>query len=205
MALANYTDLVTNVGIWLARSGDSNITAYAPDFVALFEAEFNQDPDSRYRQMETTTSLTPSSGVATLPTDFLEVRAVKWTGTPARDLEYVTPSYMTARWPDAPSDNPQAYTIVGGNLNVMPLSNTALTFDYWQKLPSLQTGTTNWLMTAYPNIYLAGTMVEAYAFIQDAEKAVAWKERMSNGLGKLTKSAFNAHGRMAQRVMGPTP
>jgi len=202
MALANYSDLTSAVASYIART---DLTSQIPDFVALFEAAFNQSPDARYRQMETTTSLTPSSGLAALPTDFLEVRALKWTGSPLRNLEYVTPGYMTARWPDLPSDNPSAYTIIGSNIQVMPISDTSLTLDYWQKLPSLQTNTTNWLMTAYPNIYLAGTLTEAYAFIQDAEKAVVWKSRMSEGMEMLRRAVFASHAPMAQKVWGPTP
>lgn len=202
MALANYSDLASNVATWIARS---DLTSYIPDFVALFEAEFNQDPDSRYRQMETTTTLTPSSGVASLPSDFLEVRQVKWNGDPARDLEYVTPSYMTAAWSESPTDNPQVYTIYGSSLKVMPLSDTTLTLDYWQKLPGLQANTTNWLMTAYPNLYLAGTLVEAYAFIQEPEKAALWKSRKDNAMAMLRRSAFNDRAPLAQRATGATP
>lgn len=203
MALANYTDLIGNVAVWIARS---DLTSYIPDFVALFEAEFNQDPDSRYRQMETTTSLTPnSSGIAALPSDFLEVRGIKYTGDPARDLDYITPSYMTQAWSTRTTDAPQAYTIIGSNLQLNTDNETALTFNYYQKLPSLQTNSTNWLMTAYPNLYLAGVLVETYAFIQDAEKASLWKARKDNSIAMLRRSAFNDRAPMAKRATGSTP
>ena len=60
MAITTYAELQTAIANWLARD---DLTTYLPDFITLFEAAANRR--LRVRQMETTATLTPSSGSAT--------------------------------------------------------------------------------------------------------------------------------------------
>src|SRR5215216_2971886 len=132
MALANYSDLQQALTDWLARS---DLTGFYGNLVALFEAGFNANPDCRFRQMEEVTSLTPdATGSVALPSDFLEARRVRWTGSPNVDLQYVHPSYFTEAYGDSPSSTPLVYTITDGSLKVMPLSTTPVSLTYWQAL-----------------------------------------------------------------------
>src|SRR5262245_15894630 len=75
MAITTYAQLQTAIASWLARS---DLTATIADFITLFEAAANRR--LRVRQMETSTNLTPSSGAATLPTDYLAWRRLTWAG-----------------------------------------------------------------------------------------------------------------------------
>jgi hypothetical protein len=71
MSLSSYADLQTQIANWLASD---DLTTYIPDFITLFEAAACRK--LKVRPQETTTTLTPSSGVATLPTDYLGHRAL---------------------------------------------------------------------------------------------------------------------------------
>src|SRR4051812_14899738 len=123
MSLATYADLQTQIGNWLAR-GD--LTTYIPDFITLFEAAAMRK--LKVRPQETTTTLTPVSGVATLPTDYLGFRRVTWTGSPNHDLDYVTPNVWSALYPaDGGASIPAVFTIEGSNLRVAPSDDTSLT------------------------------------------------------------------------------
>ena len=79
MTIQTYGDLQAAVGNWLAR-GD--LAANIPDFITIFEAVANRR--LRTRQQESTATLTPTNGVATIPADYLTWRRVTWTGSPDR-------------------------------------------------------------------------------------------------------------------------
>lgn len=202
MALTNYADLQTALGNWLQRS---DINALYPDFITLFENCANRR--LRVRQQEVTSTLTPSAGVIALPSDFIAWRRVTWTGNPRRDLSFVEPSWLQSAYPDAPTDLPTVFTIESGNIRFMPTdaTNTAVELVYWQKIPSLAANSTNWLMTANPDVYLFGALTEATAYALDAEKAVLWKARRDELFDEIEKLDKKSRGPSQVRVLGPTP
>jgi hypothetical protein len=200
MALATYSDLLSAVASWMERS---DLSSQIPDFVTLFEAKMNRI--LRVRQMETSSTLTPSSGVATLPTDYLEHRRVTWNGTQKRDLEYVEPSYFALAYPTSPSDVPRIFTIEGTSLKVMPVSDTTVVLAYYAKLAALSATSTNWLMTAHPDAYLFGTLLEGYAFAGEATKASLWGQRLEDTLAMITRLDLQSKAPSAIRAWGYTP
>lgn len=173
MALASYNDLVASVANWIARS---DLTGVIPDFVTIFEARNNRM--LRVRQMETTATITTTNGAGSLPTDFLERRSLVWNGSPLQQLEYVSPSIFAERYPTLQTGVPTEYTINGSTVQVADYDDTqTLTLLYYAKIPNLVTTANNWLMDAHPDLYLAGTLVEAYAYIKEYDDAQAWRSR----------------------------
>lgn len=200
-SIVDYTSLQTAVGTWLARS---DLSANIPDFIALVETVANRR--IRSRQMETSTTLTPSAGSATLPSDYLQWRRVTWTGSTRRELEYVNPSYLQAAFPSGTQDTPRMFTIEGSTLKVRPLDTTGLEFDYWQKITPLSgSATTNWLITAYPDLYLFGAMAEARMFERNLDNALVWKQRRDEVFDEILALDQKTRGASAIRVMGWTP
>ena len=200
MAITTYAELQTAIASWLDRD---DLTTEIVDFITLFEAVANRR--LRVRQMETSTTLTPSSGSATLPTDYLQWRRVTWTGSVRVELDYVHPSYLQALYPDTPSDTPRVFTIEGSTLKVRPTSTTGLEFDYYQKIPDLATNSTNWLLTAHPDLYLFGSLVEAQMFTVDPEQAAIWKARRDEVFDEISSLGRKSQGGGSARVLGPTP
>ena len=200
MALATYSDLLTTVANYLARD---DLTAYIPDGVTVFEAAAARK--LKVRPQEATTTLTPSGGVATLPSDYLGYRRVTWTGTPTFELNYVAPA-VYASYISSGSGTPAIFTIEGGNLRVAPSDDTALTFDYFQKTPALS-GTLNWLYTNHPDAYLFGTLCEMNAFNKGNafHDASLWKQRRDEVFAEIQSLDFNERQGMAVRVFGLTP
>jgi hypothetical protein len=144
-------------------------------------------------------------GNAPLPADYLAWRALTWLGNPVRDLGYVHPSTMAARYPDLPIDQPSEFTIEGGTLRIMPQDPTPLKFLYYQQIPALQANTTNCLMTAHPDLYLFGALTEAQAYAVNAETAALWKARRDELFDEIEKLGGKSRGAGAVRVMSPTP
>jgi hypothetical protein len=199
MAITTYAELQTAIGSWLDRS-----LTQVTDFIVLFEAQVNRR--LMVRQQTTSTTLTPSSGSATLPTDYLEWKRVTWTGSPTRELTYVTPSALSSFNASAVSGTPTHFTIEGSTLKVAEISDTALDFLYSQKVPALSvTNTTNWLLTAHPDAYLFGALTMSATLTSDAENGRAWNALTQGILGELWGLDFSQRGTTVQRTTGPTP
>lgn len=199
MSVTTYAELQTAIGTWLARS-DLTTT----DYITMFEAFANRK--LRVRQMEASTTLTPSSGSATLPTDFLQARRVTWLGDTRVELEYVHPSYLQAAYPNTGEGTPTVYTIENATLKVRPVSDTNLEFNYWQKIPVLSvSNTTNWLLTAHPDLYLFGSLFEASMALADDDRAALWKGRRDEILEEIASLGRKTQGGGAIKVFGPTP
>lgn len=201
MSLATYTDLPTQIANWLARD---DLTAYIPDFITLFEASAQRR--LKVRPQETVATLTPTAGVATLPNDYLGFKRVTWTGSPYRELTYVTPTYLNAAYPDQSAGTPANFTIEGSSLKVMPLDNSALSLLYFQRTAALSTAL-NWLYTNHPDAYLFGALCEANAFNKGKafDTASLWKQRRDEVFDEIQKLNFNEPQGLAIRVMGATP
>src|SRR6516162_6239293 len=187
MSITTYAELQTAIGNWLDHS---LFAARIPEFIALFEACANRR--LRVRQQEATTNLTPdANGSASLPADYLALRRVTWTGSPRVELAYVHPSYLQAAYPSAPADVPRIFTIEGATLKVRPLA----------------TSDPNWLLTAHPDLYLFGALVEAEMFGVNDERAPMWKARRDEIFDEIDKLNNKTRGGDpgAARVMGTTP
>ena len=201
MTIATYSDLQSAVASWLAR-GD--LSANIPDFIMLFEAVANRR--LRVRQMESVAMLAPSSGSAALPVDYLAWRRVTWTGATPRELEYVHPSYLRALYPTAPAGRPRLFTIEGATLTVRPSDDTALAFDYFQKIPALSNaGPSNWLLAAYPDLYLFGALAEGHGFVKDTDSLTLWAARRNELFDEIDRLDAKTRTPAAIRVMGATP
>lgn len=226
MSITTYTNLQTSVSDWLQRA---DMASRIPDFVTMFEAVCNRR--LRLREMETSVGITLgtptyalltetgdelvteadpdidlTAGAADLPTDYLTWRRVTWTGSPRTELEYVHPSILSAWYPTTPSGIPQHFTIEGSTLKVRPTDSASMIeFDYYQRIPDLATNSTNWLLTAHPDLYLSGTLYEAFSFIPELEKALLWKARRDELFEEIKLLDKATKGPSSIRVMGYTP
>jgi hypothetical protein len=199
MAITTYAELQSAVESWLARD---DLTSQIPDFITLFEASACRK--LRVRPTEMSDTLTPSSGVAALPDDFLSVRRLTWEGSTPRTLDYVHPDYLQSLYPSNEEGIPTSYTIEGGSILLRPTSDEDLTLVYRAKTEAVS-GALNWLFTNHPDAYLFGALTEAYMFNRDAENAAIWRTRTEQAFNEIKEVDFHYRGRMSVRVDGPTP
>lgn len=178
MAITTYAELVTALstdGWFLGR----NMATQADELIDLSEALFNQK--LRCRQMETSTSLTPTSNVCTLPSDFLEAKRVVEEASIRRPLAYITEDAADYLYPTRASGLACHYMIVGDSLTALPLSANDIELTYYQKIPALSgSNTTNWLLTAHPGLYLAACKMYAAEFVE-TETAMLEREALIVG------------------------
>lgn len=203
MAITTYSELVTAIQNYLMDRTD--LATPAPEFITLGEAVIAYGFDSptmkihplRCRDMETISTVTLTSGVGTLPTDYLQYRrVVEAAVSPRRELEYITPSGADQQYPSRSSGSGHHFTIIGSSIYTFPLVATSCELTYYARVPALTaSATTNWLLTKNPNIYLRASLFHAAEYIKnDAEM------QKQAGFLKALIGAMNGTDQMASQA-----
>lgn len=183
MAITTYSELQTAAANWLSRA---DLTSRIPEFIALAEAKFNRD--LRNRNMEQRAYATATEYMA-LPTDYLELRSIALQGTPRVPLKPLASERADMKY-SASTSEPLYYEIIANQFRLIPAPDTTYTveIDYFKSISALSaSNTTNWLLTAYPDLYLYGTLLESAAYIQDDPRIPLWMD----AFGKVFASANN--------------
>jgi len=199
MAITTYAELKSAIGAWLGHELFAD--RYA-DFITLFEATACRR--LKVRPMETVATLTPSSGAAALPSDYLGWRRATVTSTTRVELTYVHPSYLQALYPSGLASLPRHFTIEASALKTRSSDATAIELLYYAKTPAIS-GMLNWLFTNHPDAYLFGSLAEAEAFGVNDERLPMWKARRDEVLAEIAASDFRERGAMEIRAAGATP
>lgn len=202
MSITTYAELQTAAANWMDRS---DYSARVPEFIAMAEAFFNRQ--LRVREMLTTSTFNTSGGSASLPSDFAGIQAVIWTGNPVVNLEPWDNQPFQMQYGNLVAGTPSAYMIQGSTIYVAPVDNTtSLKLVYFQKIPALSTNSTNWLLTAHPDLYLFATLAEYELFTGDGQSGSVWKQRRDGVLDEIIKNdAFWRGPSPTVRILGPTP
>lgn len=161
-AFADYLDLRVAVS---EHVGNRDISDVMPRLVQMAEAMLNQK--IRHRSQITAGTLTFTTGAATLPTDFLEMISVYDPWGVAMQAGSLSDVKRTG-------SQYSRYAINGSQIMIYGISGDR-DIEYFAKIPTLTTSisTTNWLLAAYPSVYLYAVGVEAAKFLRDAELSAA--------------------------------
>ena len=199
MAIATYNDLAAAVKSWCARS-DSTFSNQIETMVAQHELRMYNGAgvpgDPMYcaalevPELEVIASITLTNGVGTIPADATGIRTLTRPGDKV-GLDYFTPrqyEILAARYP---SGTTLGFTIKGNKIYAVPptAGDVVYTALYFQELaPISQSVQTNLLLTTYPLVYFNGTMLEAFTFIQAADKAALWLQKYKTALDGINTS-----------------
>lgn len=175
MALDTVSNLKTAIMTWAERTDLSTIMT---DVLSLTDARIRKDlaaQSVRVRDMEVVTDLAPSSGVVTLPTNFLAMKRVLALTSPVRRLEYKPQDWLDEAYPDSAEGSPSFYTIVGSSLSMFPVTSSDIRITYYAyPTPLSDDDPTNWLLTKFPDIYLYGGLVELELYTGATENVAKW-------------------------------
>lgn len=178
--ITNFSTLVTAV-----QDRDNRADLQSTDAEGFIqEVETRLNMILRTWQMEESASITTnSSGVGTIPTDFIEARIVY-------DSDSVEVPFVTAEWLiAAQSDSPKCYALVDGSLKLAPAAAETLTMLYYERIPNLNaTDATNWLITAAPSIYLYGVLQVWAEWRDDDEAAAKWGAKFTQAIAEFNAS-----------------
>jgi len=174
MALSTYTELKTSIGDWLNRA---DLTSVIPDFISLAEAQVERT--LRTRQMIVRANASFDAEYGAVPSDFLETKSLKLTSTnPQTPLEFLSIDALDNKASKyTGSGKPRFFGVVGGQFRIVPTPDATYTTEltYYAKLAKLSNSVaTNWLLTANPDIYLYGALLQAAPYLQDDARIQTW-------------------------------
>lgn len=203
MPLDTYTDLKDEIAAYISR-GDLDTTAGGIDtYIDMAEAWFNRN--LRVRQMtDSTSALTVTSGVITHPDGWRKWKQVVVTTTPMITLEITSEDAALRLDSSNVANTPQRLIVRGSSSVVWPLPDSTNSYTYrgiwYTAVPALSDANpTNWLLTAYPDAYLYGTLVQACKRIQDVPGSEDWRQYFGQVVGEI--EAAESDDEMGQ-VMG---
>ena len=186
--IGTYAQLQTEIANWLDRT---DLTSQIPTFIELAEASFNRTiraPD----MITKNDSYSISGQYNTLPSDTLEIIRIVVDVQPVIVLEYLTPQDLSElRGELTGTGKPYYFTLVGGSSNQLevlrsPDQTYTSSIIYYTRIPALtDSATTNWLLTANPDIYLFGALVEAEPYLKNDERMPLWTNRLDKALTTL--------------------
>ena len=188
MSFTTYAELQTTIAGYLARS---DLTTQIPDFITLAETRLRRD--LRIRQMLSTTTLTCTSGTATvnIPSDFLEVKDFVVTGNPVMPLNYESPSLFSRNSRSMDAGKPLNYTVLATTFKLAPIpdSNYTLSLVYSIAPPFLSTSnTSNTFLTVCPDLLLYSALLEAEPYLMNDARINTWGTMFDRAMSSLTRS-----------------
>lgn len=200
MAISTFAELKTAVAAWINRD---DLTAHLPEFIALAEARLNRSMLTAEREGEVV-SVTDDEELS-LPDDFYGIRAIYIETDPRQILQPMGLSELRAAHRGA--GLPVGYAVSSGNTLVLgpaPDGEYTLNLNYWKAIPPLADNSTNWLLTAYPDVYLSAALVEASMFIMDEQRAQMWDARCSRQIDDIVRAGRRkAQGGAPRRLRSP--
>jgi len=208
MGLANFSELKASIADWLV---DDNLTSVIPDFITLCETRLNRDLRIREMESQTTINLVGGTETVAVPSGFLEARTMVLNSTPRRVLDLKTPVQFYQDHATQTSGTPEAYSIIGSNFHFGPTPSSSLTatLTYYGKLTALSDeNTTNSILTAAPDVYLYGSLLEASPYLGEDDRISIWVQLYDRGVAQLRevdeRTAWSS-GPLVQRVEVFTP
>lgn len=163
----------------------------------LAEARFERE--LRLSDQISSTSLTVSSGLSSLPADFLEVIGL----TNATGVELVAQSPQYAGQTGA-----TAFYSIEGDQIVTKAADGDYILKYYAAIPTLTSGltSTNWLLSSHPGVYLYGLGCEVAKYVSDADRAAAYSTALAGELDQAReRDRQRRYSRARVRVRGVTP
>lgn len=173
MALSTFTELSAAIANWLNRT---DLTNEIVDFITLAETKIYRNV--RVRAMEKSLSVVIGSGVAVMPSDYLELKHAYIDGSPVQTLERTLLDTVFTKYPTRSSTGKPIFIADNvDNFEFGPYPDSAYTLKgtYYAKLTALSAANeTNWLITDNPDLILFAALIESVSFTGDTQRLTEW-------------------------------
>ena len=173
MAITTYSELKSAVADFLNRD---DLTSAIPNFIALAEATLNRR--MRAPEMVTRATVTVDAEYENRPADWMETIRYQITTNPITVVEFVTPEEaIIQKTKFSTSGVPIFFSTVGTQFQHIPAPDTSYTGElmYYARIAGLSdSNTSNWLLTANPDIYLYATLIQSAPYLKEDERISVW-------------------------------
>lgn len=190
MTISTFATLKTAVANFMKPNTSlvsAETTSRIPEYIFNSRAELQRILiKAKFRRMDNlTTSLTVTSGVATIPTGFQAVKSMRQN---AGDYVRITyqPIDRIESFDYAATGEPVHYDLVGDTLVFWPATTTTVRMHWTGSLLALSAdGDTDWLITDHPDVSLYGALLEADLRLDLEEMRGKWEKAYARKLGDL--------------------
>lgn len=170
------------------------------DFLALAEQRMFYGSASegvsplRVLPMETTVDVSFTAGVGTLPTNYLDKRALYWEGTYSVSLTYEPPSlFYPLSYSRRSGSLPEAYTVEGNTVKISPALTGTAKMLYFARPAALSADPdTNAILTKWPGIYLFGCQIEMYRVLRDDAEMIKAARMYADAVSSANSQTITA-------------
>lgn len=194
MALDTYANLKASISSWTHRN---DLTTLLADFVTLAEKRIFSD--LKVKEMEARTDYTPTSRYLATPTGMTSIRRIIANSSPPVELMATSPDGIRTLY-DSSSGTPSHYAVLGSEIefNRIPIVTVEI-LHYAAPTALSDSNTTNAILTEYPQVYLAASMIEAGTYLVDDAMVMKWQGLYSDAVAAANKksSRFHTAGPMA--------
>jgi hypothetical protein len=182
--ITDYSSLQAAVAEYLKRT---DLTDKIKVFIQLAEARMFTEPElnTRNKEARITAPTVANQAYYGFPTDAKALRYIKLqvTATRTKILDYMPPQRFDDEFPDELDierlKEPIAWTIKGDEIVLGPPPNVVYTMEifYHKKYVNLSDAApTNTLLTASPDLYLYGSLLESAPYLIGDERLGVWAE-----------------------------
>ena len=188
MAFTNYTNFVTVVNNYLARS---DLSAQVPDFIQLGQIRMSRELRTEKMLKVATASSTSGDGTISLPSDMLEVREIHVQGNPVIRLEYQSPDLFFKNGQTTLSGMPYYFTMLGAEFQFAPIFDSTMTVQilyYAQPTFISSTTASNLFLANYPDALLYSTLAEAEPYLMNDARIQTWSSLYDRAIDNIKKS-----------------
>ena len=171
MSIQTYAELKTSVSNWLHRD---NLATYIDDLITVGEKWIFRK--ARTRDMETSMSVSITSGAATIPADFVALKHAYIDGTPIGKLDIRPASWVYSQYTNrSDSTKPTTIAVEGSNFIFGPWGGSSYTLKgtYYKRLAAVSVSA-NALFLANPDLYLFATLAETEPFLKNDKRIALW-------------------------------
>ena len=182
MTISTYAELQTAMSAWSHRS---DLSAIWPDCIQFAEARFNRV--LRMSDMEEAFASTALvNGEADLPAGFLAWKELRFDGTPNYTLQPRSLEWIRGR-DTANTGDAQYFAVTKDKVVCWPQAGS-IKGTYYKAIPALASNSTNWLLSAYPDLYLFAALQEAALYMQDDGRIPVWGQKVAEMLDAIQRS-----------------
>lgn len=171
MAITTYAELVTALTTnWMHRD---DLATVAPEAIAIAEAKFNRRLRTKHQELALAATAIDSSYQIAIPSNFRAVKRLWRTDSPTMPLGVKSLEFIIKRsWAAEKALN---YCVEDATFRFDGTGTVAGVL--LRNIPALSgSNTTNWLLTAEPDVYLYNCMAEMTKYVGNMERASHWEQ-----------------------------
>lgn len=188
--MQNYGTLKSFIADFLARD---DLTSQIGTFITLTEQRMSRELDIALLERTTQSSVSAGQQFVSLPTDLRSIREVAYVdGGTRQGLHYLSPSQLDERKRSTTTDALAFYSVTANELELLAPPSKALTleFVYNEGVAALtDSEPTNTVLARHGDCYLQGALHQAFAFLQDEQRAQYHDALFTRALAEIKKDS----------------